>query len=267
MESQPHEWMFYELMWRVQSQGRPLPLPWWVQQYFRRWTDAFDQGLFESRQGAFASNAAYRYWSMLGVKDAEQESLVGQAGEIEPVYDEYTLSFFLFDPTTREVHLPHYSATGIATPLEQRLESGYLPTIITTYRSPLGVEVEERALTTTVGPNQKSLVLVRFELHLTQTVPAMLWFCLAVSPAGPTGFQRHDRAGRYTYDRRLTFLQYLPAETRVNDDILALNIAQLTQTLLECLVVRPRSGARHEIPYPRDCRRLLRGSKRHREQT
>ena len=39
---------------------------------FRRWTDAFDTGLFNTREGAFASNAFYRYWNMIGVKDAAQ---------------------------------------------------------------------------------------------------------------------------------------------------------------------------------------------------
>src|SRR5437016_4732671 len=32
---------------------------------------------------------------------------------------------------------------------------------------------------------------------------------------GPTGFQRHDRAGRFQADRRLTFLRYIPADRRV----------------------------------------------------
>ncbi len=56
-----------------------------------RWSDAFDSGLFDTKEGAFASNANYRYWNMVGVKDYRQESLVGQCGEIEPVYDKYCL--------------------------------------------------------------------------------------------------------------------------------------------------------------------------------
>ncbi len=214
MEAQTHEWMFYELMWRVQASGRPLPLPWWVQQYFRRWTDAFDSGLFDTKEGAFASNAAYRYWNMLGVKDAPQECLVGQAGEIEPVYDEYALSCFLFDPATRWLDFPQY-ASAAAVPLAQELENGYLPTIITRWHSGFGVEVEERAFATTVGADQKAAVLARFKLRATGATPAGLQFGIVISPAGPTGFQRHDRAGRYSADRRLTFLQYLPDEARV----------------------------------------------------
>jgi hypothetical protein len=31
----------------------------------------------------------HTYWNFVGVKDHHQESLVGQAGEIEPVYDNY----------------------------------------------------------------------------------------------------------------------------------------------------------------------------------
>lgn len=215
MSAQMHEWMFYEYMWRVQGQGRQLPLPWWVQQYFRSWTDVFDAGLFDTKEGAFASNANYRYWNMIGVKDAPQECLVGQAGEIEPVYDEYALSFFLFDPATRKLDFPQFPAAGVASPLRQRLENGYLPIIITTWRSAFGCEVEERALATTVGPDQKSAVFARFNLRLTQAAPAALMFGVVVSPTGPTGFQRHDRAGRYSADRRLTFLQYRPAEQRL----------------------------------------------------
>src|SRR5215470_17144072 len=178
--AQLHEWMFYEVMWRIQGRGHPLPLPWWVQQYFRRWSDTFDQGLFETREGAFASNAAYRYWNMIGVKDAAQESLVGQAGEIEPVYDEYAMSFFLFDPVTRQLDFPQFPSPGAnAAPLQQRRQNGYLPVIITTWQSSLGVEVEEKALATTVGPDQKSVVLVRFKVRLTRPSPASLWFCVA----------------------------------------------------------------------------------------
>jgi hypothetical protein len=113
--------MFYEVMWRIQARGRPLPLPWWVQQYFRRWTDAFDQGLFDTREGAFASNAAYRYWNMIGVKDASQECLIGQAGEIEPVYDEYAQSFFLFDPAAKQIDCPQFSTPGNGGSLRQRM--------------------------------------------------------------------------------------------------------------------------------------------------
>jgi hypothetical protein len=215
MEPQPHERMFYEVMWRIQGRGRLLPLPWWVQQYFRRWSDAFDAGLFDTREGAFASNAAYRYWNMIGVKEAPQESLVGQAGEIEPVYDEYAMSFFVFDPATRRLYLPQFPDTdGVPVPLRQRLDNGYLPVVITTCQSALGVEIEEKAFATTAGPDQRTAVLVRFKVRL-RAAPASLWFGVCVSPAGPTGFQRHDRTGRFVADRRLTFLQYPPAEQRV----------------------------------------------------
>jgi len=133
MQPQTHEWMFYEVMWRIYGRGCPLPLPWWVQQYFRCWTNAYDSGLFDTREAAFASNANFRYWNMIGVKDAPQECLVGQAGEIEPVYDEYTLSFFLFDPATRQLDFPQFVSTeGAVAPLRQRLDNDYLPVVITT---------------------------------------------------------------------------------------------------------------------------------------
>jgi hypothetical protein len=73
--------------------GAAYPLPWWLQQTFRRWIDNFDGGLFDSKEAALSSNALYRYWAMVGVKDARQESLIGQAGEIEPVYERYTVAF------------------------------------------------------------------------------------------------------------------------------------------------------------------------------
>src|SRR4029077_21252095 len=43
----------------------------------------------------------------------------------------------------------------------------------------------------------------------------------------------------------------------LNNDILSLNITELMQSFLECLVVRPRRGARHQITYPREFRQLL----------
>ncbi len=211
--SQMHEWMFYEFMWRAKSRGTPIPLPWWTQQYFRHWVEPFDGGLFESKEAAFASNANYRYWNMIGVKDAQQESLIGQAGEIEPVYDKYVLSFFLFDPVTRRLCLPQRAELGDK--ISQSYESGYVPAITTTYDSPFGVQVTEKAIATTAGPDQRSLVLARFNAKLSGIASVNLWLCLAIIPAGPSGFQRHDRAGRYTTDRRITYLNYLAAEQRV----------------------------------------------------
>jgi hypothetical protein len=45
--------MFYELMWRAHTAADVKPLPWWVQEYFRRWVDSFDAGLIESKETAF----------------------------------------------------------------------------------------------------------------------------------------------------------------------------------------------------------------------
>jgi len=214
--AQTHEWMFYELMWRVQTRGVPFPLPWWVQLYFRQWTDSFDRGLFDSKEAAFASNAHYRYWNMVGVKDHREESLVGQAGEVEPVYDEYALTFFLFDPRERALHLPQFPRPlGGADSLKQELEDGYLPAVITTYRTPPGIDVVEKVFATVVGSRGKSVVLARLRARLSAPAARDAWLCVALVPAGPTGFQRHDRAGRYLADRRLSFLRYLPAENRV----------------------------------------------------
>ena len=211
--AQTHEWMFYEVMWRNVVQGSPIPLPWWTQQYFRHWVEPFDSGLFDSKEAAFSSNANYRYWSMIGVKDAQQETLVGQAGELEPVYDKYTVGFFLYDPATKRSYFPQMTQPGDS--LSQSYESGYIPAIITTYKSPNGVEMTQKAIATTAGPDQRSLVLVRFTARLAGVPSAQVWLCLAVMPAGPTGFQRHDRAGRYIADRRITYLKYIASEQRL----------------------------------------------------
>lgn len=206
--AETHEWMFYEVMWRQWAHRPSFPVPWWCQQYFRAWRDDYDGGLFSLKEGAFASNANYRYWHMIGVKDHHQESLIGQAGEIEPVYDHYVVSFFLFDPRTRALHLPQFPvASGDARPLEQSHDNGFLPIVRTVYRPPLNLEVSEEAHATTLGLRQRSVVVLRFEVRATAAAsPA--WLCLAVTPAGPTGFQRHDKAGRYTADKRLTVLGY-----------------------------------------------------------
>lgn len=37
---------------------------------------------------------------------------MGQAGEIETVYDEYAVSFFLFDPATRQLHFSQFAGLG-----------------------------------------------------------------------------------------------------------------------------------------------------------
>jgi len=210
--AQTHEWMFYELMWRVWARRAPYPIPWWVQQYFRRWSDSYDSGLFDSKEAAFCSNASYRYWNMIGVKDHHQESLVGQAGEIEPVYDKYSLSFFLFDKTGNDLHFPQFPADipGQAT-LDQSMEDGYLPSVRTLYRPLQDLEIEASACATVAGAAHKSVVVLDYRVRYTSAAPpAGLCLCLALLPAGPTGFQRHDKAGRYLQDRRISQLRLQP---------------------------------------------------------
>ncbi|WP_447041570.1 hypothetical protein [Streptomyces sp. DSM 118878] len=212
--AQTHEWMFYEVMWRSWA-GRgevPYPVPWWAQQAFRRWSDEFDSGTYESKEAALASNALYRYWHMVGVKDHHQESLIGQAGEIEPVYDKYCLSFFLFDPATGALSLPQLPAGG---KVNQRMEAPHLPVVLTDFRTPDGVEFVQRTFATTVGARQRDLVVTRLTVGTATGRPREGWLCAAVMPAGPSGFQRHDRNGRQITDRRLTFLRHLPQENRV----------------------------------------------------
>ncbi|MEV7891310.1 hypothetical protein ACWD3I_30635 [Streptomyces sp. NPDC002817] len=212
--AQTHEWMFYEVMWRAWA-GReqvPYPVPWWAQQAFRRWSDDFDSGTYESKEAAFASNALYRYWHMVGVKDHRQESLIGQAGEIEPVYDKYSLSFFLHDPATGDVRLPQLPDGG---QVEQRLEAPHLPVVLTTFRTADDVEFVQRTFAGTVGASQRDLVVTRVTVGSPTGQERTGLLCAAVLPAGPSGFQRHDRNGRQITDRRLTFLRHLPNEQRV----------------------------------------------------
>lgn len=210
----PHEWMFYEVMWRIWARRAPYPLPWWLQQTFRAWIDDFDGGLFDSKEAALSSNALYRYWSMVGVKDAHQESLVGQAGEIEPVYERYTVSFFVVDGN--RLHLPQWLEPGGVLPaLQQQRQDGYLPVMITTYRPPIGVVVDQRTLATTVGLRQRSIVLNRLTVRPSGAGTRSGLLGVAITPVKPSGFVRHDRAGRYLADAQLSFLRYLPTERRL----------------------------------------------------
>jgi hypothetical protein len=210
-----HEWLFYEVMWRRWARRTPYPFPWWVRQSFRRWVEEWDRGLFDSKEAAFSSNALYRYWNMVGVKDHRQESLVGQAGEIEPVYDKYSLAFLLFEPNGRRLHLPQGLDPATPAELRQSMQDGQLPVVVTSFRTTADVEVEERVFGVPVGDRQRDVVLARFIVRVSGPAPRTCWLCLAVLPVGPSGFQRHDRAGRYLADRRLSYLRYLPDEDRV----------------------------------------------------
>ncbi|MBS0641528.1 MAG: hypothetical protein JSS43_16805 [Proteobacteria bacterium] len=210
------ETLFYELMWRIQGQGRKLPLQPWIQFYFRDWTDNFDSGLFPSRQAAFASNALYRYWNMIGVKDRRQECLIGQAGDLEPVYDKYALGFFLFDPASRTADYPQYPDFSRADPpLRQFWEDGYLPLLHTVWDSRLGWRVEQTAIATTVAPDGLDFVLARFRVTKARPDAPATCLVLTVGPTGPTGFRRHDKARQVVGDPRLSFLRYRPADRLV----------------------------------------------------
>ena len=215
--AQLHEWMFYEMMWRLHGRAAPYPFPWWVQQAFRRWTDAYDSGLFASKEAAFASNAHYRYWNLIGEPNRDLESLVGQAGEIEPVYDQYSLSFFVFDPATGTVHLPQLAgADGHGSTVRQSLLDGWLPAIETRYDTGTGIQVRQLAFGTPVAlSDPRGFVIVRLSMASSRPAPANVWLCASVSPAGPSGFQRHDHAGRFRADRRLNSLRYVPARRRI----------------------------------------------------
>jgi hypothetical protein len=209
--------MFYEFMWRMYARRQPYPFPWWVQQHFRHWTDFFDGGLFDSKEAAFASNANYRYWNLIGEPNQDLESLVGQAGEVEPVYDQYAVGVFLYDPMTRALHFPQMAGLdGRPSSLRQELQDRSLPVVLTHYRSGMGIAVDEKVFATALGAgDSRSFVMMRLKARLLAGAPVEAWLCVSVSPMGPTGFQRHDRAGRFLADRRLTFLRYIAPERRV----------------------------------------------------
>ncbi len=195
--AQLHEWMFYEVMWRLYVRGLSYPFPWWIQQNFRHWTDAFDGGLFDSKEAAFASNANYRYWNLIGEPNQDLESLVGQAGEVEPVYDQYAVSFFIYDPATQQLHFPQMAELdGHASSLQQELQDSWLPVVVTHYRSGMGIGVDEKVFAMHVPSGEnRSFVLMRLTARLlANNSPQQGWLCVSISPMGPTGFQRHDRA-------------------------------------------------------------------------
>jgi hypothetical protein len=209
------EQMFYEVMWRVWSRQDPYPIPWWVKETLRRWIPLFDEGLFDSKEAALSSNALYRYWQMIGVKDIGQKSLVGQGGEIEPVYEAYAVGAFLYDPGTRQLYLPQRVDFDAApTVLSQQMDAGYLPVVVTTYQSADSVTLIQKAFATVVGARRRAIVVDRLSV-VSSAGPSQGWLCVAVLPVGPSSFQRHDRAGRYLPDRQISYLHYVEAENRV----------------------------------------------------
>jgi hypothetical protein len=80
--------------------------------------------LFEG--SGFCLNANYRYWNMIGVKTIIRKP-GGSGGEIEPVYDQYTISFFLFHTLEENCISAICRIDGSGSSLRQELEDGYLP--------------------------------------------------------------------------------------------------------------------------------------------
>ena len=213
MAPQPYETTFYELMWQIWSRNTPYPMPWWLQSYFRDWPGD-DGGMFGAKETALASNALYRYWNMVGVKDAHQESLVGQAGEIEPVYERYAVTFFIV--ADGKLHFPQYAENGSPPPaLRQQRQDSYLPVVITTYQPPLGITVEQRTLSTVVGAQNHAAVLNRLVVRASGAGPQSGQMGVAVVPVKPSGFVRYGKTGAALQASQLSYLRYLATEQRL----------------------------------------------------
>lgn len=213
MPPQPYETMFYELMWQIWARGTPYPMPWWLQSYFRDWPGD-DGGMFGSKETGLASNGLYRYWNMVGVKDAHQESLVGQAGEIEPVYERYAVTFFVV--ADGQLHFPQSAQNGTQAPaLQQQRQDGYIPVVTTTYRPPIGVTVEQRTLTTVVGSQDHAAVLNRLVVHPSGPGARAGQLGVAVIPVKPSGFVRYGKTGEALQASQLSYLRYMTAEQRL----------------------------------------------------
>lgn len=213
MAPQPYEAMFYEVMWRTWGRGVPYPMPWWLQSYFRDWPGD-DSGMFGAKETALASNALYRYWNMVGVKDAHQESLVGQAGEVEPVYERYAVTFFVL--ADGRLHFPQTAEAGAPSPtLSQQRLDGYVPVVVTTYRPPIGVSVEQRTLSTVVGAQKHAAVLNRLVVRSSGAGARAGQLGVAVIPVKPSGFVRYGKTGESLQASQLSFLRYLPGERRL----------------------------------------------------
>ena len=213
MAPQPYETMFYELMWQIWSRNTPYPMPWWLQSYFRDWPGD-DGGMFGAKQTALASNALYRYWNMVGVKDAHQESLVGQAGEIEPVYERYAVTFFIV--ADGKLHFPQYAENGSRPPaLRQQRQDSYLPVVITTYQPPLGITIEQRTLSTVVGAQNHAAVLNRLVVSSSGAGPQSGQLGVAIVPVKPSGFVRYGKTGAALQASQLSYLRYLATERRL----------------------------------------------------
>jgi hypothetical protein len=205
--------MFYELMWQTWARRAPYPMPWWLQSYFRDWPGD-DGGMFDSKQTALSSNALYRYWNMVGVKDAHQESLVGQAGEIEPVYERYAVTFFVV--ADGQLHFPQSAENGAPVPsLQQQRQDGYIPVVTTTYRPPIGVTVEQRTLATVVGSQDHAAVLNRLVVRPSGPGAQAGQLGVAVIPVKPSGFVRYDKDAKALQASQLSYLRYMTAEQRL----------------------------------------------------
>ena len=189
----------------------------------------------------------YRYWNMVGVKDAHQESLVGQAGEIEPVYERYAMTFFVL--ADGKLHFPQAAERRAPSPtLSQQRQDGYLPVVVTTYRPPLGVR----------WSNARS---ARSWARSSMPPSSTGWSCgpavpargraarVAVVPVKPSGFVRYGKTGQpLQADSQLSFLRYLPGERRLETNTGSGPVFVTAPAFFRA--VRQRRPARRPGPLP-----------------
>ena len=151
---------------------------------------------------------------MVGVKDAHQESLVGQAGEIEPVYERYAVTFFIL--ANGKLHFPQIAEAGAPAPtLSQQRQDGYVPwsSLLTDRRS--GSSVEQRTLSTVVGDQKHAGGCSTASwCDAVERACGLAARCRS-RPVKPSGFVRHKPHGEPAQALLLSALRYLPAERRL----------------------------------------------------
>ncbi len=200
-----HEYTFYELMWQDFARENAIPKPVWLRLALEKKIDSFDSGLFPSKEAALSSNHLYRYWNMISVKDHKDEILIGQCGEIEPVYDQYAISFFVQDNSTGELFYPQNYLSFV----KQSLKNDYIPIVTTLFEIPDKFKLTQTSFATLVDVNdKKQACIVKLKLENLSSKKEKFTLFANISPVGLSGFQRRDTCvNRYVEGNRINHLK------------------------------------------------------------